>query len=340
VLLAWGVAQWQGRIYRTGLAILGVSLFAVAALTPSCVLYPAFRTPYRSEGIPASANEVGHATFAGTSGSGLVSLQAYEVVSSVRKDGGLTPEGVVRLTLYWVAEVAPDELLTVWAQLGGVDPEARIAEDTRWLGGTLYPSSHWRSGDVVAHEISLEIPEWAAAPSLYWIRVGVQNEEGQTLALTGAGSDYVMLGPWRMRAVSPKVASSAEAVDVVLGEAIRLSGYELTLDRETVELCLTWRAEAVPGADYTVFAHLVGEGGALLAQQDGPPAGSAYPTSWWLPGDLIQDCRTLTLPEVSWSEALLYVGMYDASSGERLPAVDGSAGRLPDDAILLTSLER
>lgn len=345
VLLALGLAQWRGRAYRIGLAILGLALIAVAALVPWFSLRPAFRTPYRVDGVSAAAREIENAVFNDDPDSGVVSLLGYEITSKGGADATLAPEDSLSLTLYWAAETAPGELLTAWTQLGGIDPEARIADDTRWLGGTLYPSSHWRSGDVVAHEISLEIPEWAPGPSLYWVRVGLQNGAGQTLALTRGGDDYVVLGPWRLRKPEAEFAADMIEVNVSLGEAIHLAGYEIDVGPETVDVRLTWGAQAVPDADYTVFVHLVDDTGDLLAQRDGPPAGGSYPTSWWLPGDIIEDRHTVALPATHASSATLYVGMYNASTGARLPAVadeamSGHAGRFPDDAISLTRIER
>ncbi len=123
-----------------------------------------------------------------------------------------------------------------------------------------------------------------------------------------------------------------------LGTAIRLEAYEARQDGGELLVDLYWRSEAAPEADYTVFLHWVDAAGVLVAQDDGPPAGGAYPTSWWLAGDVIRDRHTLTLDDLR-APYTLRVGMYVPATGERLPAVDVNGVRLPDDAFTLQGPE-
>ena len=93
-------------------------------------------------------------------------------------------------------------------------------------------------------------------------------------------------------------------------------------------MTLYWQAEKQPAADYTVFVHVVGADGSLLAQADGPPAGGVCPTSLWDAGEIIHDTRTVTLPHTG--DYTLHVGLYRPDSGERL-SVPGS----PDGTVRL-----
>lgn len=65
--------------------------------------------------------------------------------------------------------------------------------------------------------------------------------------------------------------------------------------------------------------------------------GGAYPTSWWLPGDMVKDRHTLALPARVAAEGRIFVGMYDPATSVRLPAVGADGVRYADDAVLLDS---
>jgi hypothetical protein len=82
---------------------------------------------------------------------------------------------------------------------------------------------------------------------------------------------------------------------------------------------------------YTVFAHLVAPDDTLSGQRDSPPLDGTYPTTLWLPGEVMADIyeipvRADTPPGVH----RLTVGMYVAETGARLLIADTS-----DDAVFL-----
>lgn len=321
VLWAWGIAQvFRGKYLRWVFLAWGAGILCFAAWVPWGLLRPAYASPYR-ERLPDKviAQDVAFEN-------------GLHFVGYIDIDQALSPGDRLRVTLYWQAEQAPVELYSVWSQLGPQDPTQYVAGDDRWLGGTLYPSHLWRSGDIVQHTLDLEIPEWTPAPTLYWLRLGLVDEQQQRQSLSGGG-DVIALGPWRVRS-AVKPAAPAYKTDFRLGEAITLTGYDVTI-AETVSVTLTWQATGTPDADYTVFVHLVGEDGTLIAQDDGFPAAGAYPTSWWLPGDVIQDHHTFSPTEMPQTSLYFRVGLYERESGQRLPAYAADRERLPDDVITL-----
>jgi hypothetical protein len=89
---------------------------------------------------------------------------------------------------------------------------------------------------------------------------------------------------------------------------------------------------------YSVFVHVVGPDGSIVAQADGPPGNPFFPTSTWLPGDRILDERTLDPESIPpRGEYTVLVGIYHQPSGERLP-VTSSSGELMGDSLPLTTL--
>jgi hypothetical protein len=90
----------------------------------------------------------------------------------------------------------------------------------------------------------------------------------------------------------------------------------------TVEL--VWSAAAETPLSYHVFLQLLGPDGQVVAQSDGEPADWTRPTTGWLPGEIILDPRTLTLPDpLLPGTYTLVTGLYLPETGQRLPLADG-----------------
>jgi hypothetical protein len=114
------------------------------------------------------------------------------------------------------------------------------------------------------------------------------------------------------------------------GGRARLLGVDL--DREsargetpgTLRLTFHWQALARMEASYAVFAQILGPEGAVRAQADAIPRNGSYPTTWWLPGEVVSHEITLVLPPGLDNGGLrLIAGLYDPATGARLP-VDGT----------------
>ncbi len=325
VLTAWGLSGWsRWKVGRWALGVAAGLAFLFAAVVPFRYLRPAYGSPRLPSGMPDTAQPV-RLTFQGD-----LQLAGYKALPQ-----DLEPGEEINLTLYWHALAAPRRRYRTWAQLGPQDAAQKVAEYDTWLGGTLYPSDLWQAGDTVRQVYRLTVPDWTPAPGLYWFRTGlVDDETGTRLPLADRSSDMVVLGPWRVRATSPP-PSPACAADFRLGPAIRLTGYDVEAQENSLSVTLYWQTDETPRADYTVFVHLADEADNLLGQHDGPPRNGAYPTSWWLPGDVVVDQHTIHLDEPLTTRAHLQIGMYDPATLARLPAYDSAGQRLPDDSIPL-----
>jgi len=81
----------------------------------------------------------------------------------------------------------------------------------------------------------------------------------------------------------------------------------------------------------TVFAHLLGNDGALLAQADGHPLRGLYPFNRWRPGEVVHDVRGFD--GVPPGAAVVAVGVWEPAVGARWEAVGANGQRLADDAL-------
>ena len=110
----------------------------------------------------------------------------------------------------------------------------------------------------------------------------------------------------------------------LFGEQVALVNLQIPSDTiragETLPVTIAWQSRAAINADYTIFVHLTH----LLdrpptAQEDTQPCDNSYPTTWWSPGEIIQENRRIVIPaNTPPGPYLLTTGIYDATTGKRL----------------------
>ena len=220
----------------------------------------------------------------------------------------------VDITLYWQADApAPDvELLVqVWSLSGDLlyQRQAPPAKEN-------YPPDLWQPGDIVRDPY-----RWRPNPEetlAYYVTV-TPLAGGQPAGRLAAAALFR-----HMAVLDPDAIPNP--VSYKLGDLAELIGYDL-MDGT---LTLYWQAVGETEQDYTVFTHVLDAEGNLLRQADSPPAGNAYPTRFWRPGDVIVDTR-----EIGEGYGRILVGLYLPADGSRLSVVDGAGAAVPDDAISL-----
>lgn len=144
---------------------------------------------------------------------------------------------------------------------------------------------------------------------------------------------------------SPAAGDAMRPLDLRLGEAIRLAGYDLprTAFRpgEAVTLTLYWEALAPVGARYKVFTHVIGttwnaaRGNFLWGQQDNEPLADRLPTTQWAPAALIADGYRIALdPFAPPGVYTVEIGMYGLVDGARLPVFSADGQALGDAVVV------
>jgi hypothetical protein len=133
-------------------------------------------------------------------------------------------------------------------------------------------------------------------------------------------------------------------MDGKLGDNIELLGYDWQEAQvspgASLSLHLYWRASQSILEDYTVFVHLVGPDGRLLAQCDSEPVGDERPTSSWRVGEMIRDeCEVVLPSEAPPGKYQVFVGMYSWPGLERLPVYGVQTTRMDQNRLLLTKFE-
>jgi tRNA A-37 threonylcarbamoyl transferase component Bud32 len=109
---------------------------------------------------------------------------------------------------------------------------------------------------------------------------------------------------------------------------------------EMVRLTLHWQALREMTEDYTVFVHLTQADGQLVSQQDIQPLGGAKPTTFWTPGEIIDDPYELAIPmRASPGTYWIKVGMYSQDTMKRLPVVEPGKARTERDSIWVKQIQ-
>ena len=263
-------------------------------------------------------------------------LPLAEWDNRIRLAGYLLPQeplqaGDSLLTTFYLQSVAPiEEDLNVLVRLIARDG-TEIWRDEGWPWGS--PTSTWQKEEVWpdGHEVTLPAD---TAPGYYRFEMSFYDPQSfDSLPITDLRRgetigdafvvDYLVVGEM------PKPPANASPVE--LGSAIRLLGRRLDLTETLtspaegllglpLRVRLFWQAKATIESNYTIFIHLVRPDEQLVAQQDQQPLGGFLPTRLWRPGLVIADDYELSLPpDAPPGPYELRVGMYDFTTGERLP---------------------
>jgi hypothetical protein len=232
--------------------------------------------------------------------------------------------------LYWRADTDVSNDYVIGLQLLGLDGK----EVTYWLGRPVmssYPTSEWMTGEIVRDPWLLELPEGIPAGD-YSLQLTLFDAETQ-LVVDQASLGDVSVIERRQEYVVP---SMQETVGAGLDDRVTLLGYDLFSEPISgggrLQVKLYWQAQQTMDTSYKAFVHLLGPDGAVVAQHDGLPADGEIPTTDWAVGEVVSDRHLVEFVGLPAGEYRLIAGMYESTTGERLPTLDR------DTAIMLETL--
>ena len=348
------LALYSGRVPDGVKAFDGSKLESIVGLGPVLVVRP-LEAPVL-DGLPARiVQEAGRPSLPGwTESESLASLGVSTVLrgnfdNQITLYGfglsrtPLVPGEGVDVTILWRAERDLETNYVVFIQL--VDDQGKIwsSSDGQPVSGA-YPTSRWRRGEIVRDTHTLLLP--ASMPNGdYRLEAGLYGAGGTErltlLRWTQRSTDTITLGTATVRGrdrtlEAPRAATVQRAR---FGAGIQLLGYDLSRAGGTVRLVLHLQAVAPMNRSYTVFAHLLDANSRIWAQQDSTPLAGAAPTTTWLPGEYLSDTYTLVIkPDAPAGKYVFEIGVYDATSNERLPVFDDQGSPAGDRVLLIDSL--
>lgn len=186
-------------------------------------------------------------------------------------------------------------------------------------------SQWWDPSKYYVDELRLVVPP-DLPPITYSLIAGMVSSTGERLTVPGSEVDNILFlreldvrptRPGMFQNVRPGVSARADTDD-----GLRLQGYDLQTSPGGPNLRLFWETREVPAHDWVTYIHLHDKLGERVAQFDGAALRGLVGTSDWRADALYVDRRHLRLPDkLSQGEYLLRIGLFNLTSGERLPLI-------------------
>jgi hypothetical protein len=254
------------------------------------------------------------------------------------------PGDAISITLLWQGLDVQDGQYTVLLWLED-DAGARTGQAELPLSDR-YPPGRWQEGEIVRDWRSFLVPG-NSEDGRYLLKMQVL-EEGRTLPrLLGIVPTGSVIDLGRLEVKGRERSFDVPAMEHVLnaqfGESVKLLGYDLQpmalRPGEKLSLTLYWQVLRLMDTSYTVFVHLLDGEGSIQGQRDSVPGDGALPTTSWVEGEIIAD--GYEIPVTTDASSGLYsiaLGMYDASTGGRLPLLDAE-GQPMGDHLLVGQVE-
>jgi uncharacterized membrane protein len=248
------------------------------------------------------------------------------------------------IRLYWQALHPIDHDLRLYPFF--VNAKGEVIEDTEQrplITQLWYPPRQWQPGEIVVAET---IPwhlgdQWSLAVGVLagddWSdwnqRLRVQAVDSPQPLRRFEGNSWIRLATFERQGrklveiiPSEQALQPATSLQANFGNQMELRGYDVSQTGQDLAVTLYWQALAPMPVDYTIFVHLLGPDGQLVAQHDGGPWWEvSIPTSTWQPGEELRDQHALSLPpDLPSGTYRLQVGVYYWQTLERLPVIENS----------------
>ena len=204
-------------------------------------------------------------------------------------------------------------------------------------GFGFLPSSGWPVNEWVNDWLTINQPDWPADRAPYALTVQLYEiDTGQIVLVRRLGElDQSLTFQPQMHemGMSEDLAGETAVFTPNTAPIIQLNDYK----RQPAGLTLSWQSLDTTPTDYTRFVHITNPTtGEMLAQIDGYAIGDSYPTSQWLPGEVITDIIRLdwsALPD----DVAIWIGWYEILGQEfpRLTAVASDGSPFPDNRVPL-----
>jgi hypothetical protein len=254
-------------------------------------------------------------------------------VATVVSTNCVNPGRALEVDVAWGTTDALDQEFDAAVSL--VDDLGRVQQSERFSLSPAWPTSQWPANSVVWGFYPLFISNSIPAGEYTTLLSLLDPEDGRTQG------EPLSMQSVRVQAETCNLAEVTEAKDLnaVFGDQLRLLEYEIQRTEDRQDVTLYWRSERRMDADYKVFVHVFEpETGIPVAQDDAMPHRSAYPTTFWWPGETVKDVISIALDDVRPGAYGIAIGVYEPLTGERLPLVNSQGQLIPDGRLVLDEI--
>ena len=326
--------------WRRPVLTLSVGMMMVASsVIPFLSLYPLYH-PSREWQADQVQRPVGTVYVDSTTGAQIARLIGYNLLKPYASPGELFP-----LELCWEPMGQTRVPYTMFVQLLDLS-RLRVGDSPGvWGRRMTYPGLGSRSTDRWAlHQAfcdTLLVQTFPETPTPLGAAIEVGffddvDQQSHLQAVDAEGEPIALPVIGGLPIISPEALAAKQTALYTFDNALALNRAQLAGEASgTITLTLTWQSLQPVSYDATTFAHLRQADGNMVAQVDREPLDGRFPTSYWLPGQIITDVISLSMPTTPPGEPLvLNVGMYQWPSMQRLAAQDAS-GRLINDVVVI-----
>jgi len=192
------------------------------------------------------------------------------------------------------------------------------------------PTSEWRRGNHYVEDLLLPAPsDLPAGAYRLVVQATVDGRDVEPAQMATGQTVSAMTGV--LENGQPPVSPAFTSGPVQFAEGLSLLGYRVAPMGSRLNVVLFWRADQPIAAPRTVFVHIMDEGGQLIGQHDGAPAGGALPLTLWAPGVTVTDAHSVPLAAPMAAARQVCVGLYDPATLERLSIVAGAGYDVRDN---------
>ena len=233
------------------------------------------------------------------------------------------------LSMEWAA--LTDQLPALDVQWNFVAAPGSTAYSTT-LPLNAYSTDRWRAGDVLQSKYDFRLPITLASGRYSLEFQVIDHATHQPFTPRSTRLTPIEIGPRPRAFTAPPLAYPT---NYRFDHLTTLIGANSDRAEDTVTVTVYWRAQTITATNYTVFVQLVRPDGQVAGQIDRWQIGGDAPTNTWARDQIIADAYPFDVPS---GEYQVWVGMYNAADGQRLPAYDAQGQRMPEDKALVLTL--
>jgi hypothetical protein len=245
-------------------------------------------------------------------------IQASAVAADVLSDT-LSQGSLLEVEIRWGSRAAPERDLLV--EMALVLENGETAQQARWPVMDDWATDRWPAGAVAIGHYGFQIDPLIPGGT-YSVQVSLLDSESLAPVGKSAAVDAITIHEQPRRFEPPEPAT---ALDVSFEEQLRLLGYDMHVDGQSLALTLHWQALCDACETWKFFVHVIDPStGMVVAQADVMPRNWTYPTNWWAFGEYVDDTIVVPLEEVPSGTFQVAVGVYHPDSGVRLITSTGA----------------
>ena len=335
----WGWYKLAPANFGKPLLLLSTgTIVGISLLIPAVTLYPLYH-PSKTWGKPEIQYPTNITYRQPDTAEPIVSLLGYNLPVPYNHPGEYT-----EVELCWKplghTEAPYAEFLQLLEVNMTTSPQPRIwGVRQTYPGLGNRPTDRWQLEEVFCDHLLIKVDENTPTPLGVSLEIGFINPETdeRLLPTTEAGEPLTLTAFKGITIIDLQATEQTvtrREPQYLLDNRIALNTLTHSQKEDTLIITATWQCLQPVSYDATVFVAVQNRTGEIIAQLDRQPQNGKFPTSYWLPKQIITDVITLSLPPET-QLGRLNIGMYTLPNVQRLPVTGSEGESISNNVITL-----